>query len=116
MNHIWSNKNIGKVKEPWVLAVPTEVTGRQVPLTTMMEEGQGGWTEESIPASGVVWYVAPESATHLELTGGVSPMVLKERARTVGSQPTSPGEASEGGVHGDGNGGPAPANMAVGGC
>jgi hypothetical protein len=56
----------------------------------MIEEGQeggGGWTEESIPTSGVVWYEAPESAIHSVLTGGISPMVLKDRARAVWSQP-----------------------------
>jgi hypothetical protein len=47
----------------------------------MIEEGQeggGGWTEESIPTSGVVWYEALESAIHSVLTGGISPMVLKD--------------------------------------
>jgi len=49
----------------------------------MMEEGQegcGGQTEERIPASGVVLKEAPESAIHSVLTGGVSPMVLKDCA------------------------------------
>ena len=89
-----------------------------MPLATMMEEGQeeeGGWTEESIPALGVVWYVAPESATQSELTGGVSPMVLKEWARAVVSQPTGPDEGPEGGAHGNGRGA-APVNMAADGC
>jgi hypothetical protein len=48
----------------------------QVPLATMMEEGQEGWggrRDESKPASGVVWKVAPESAIQLGLA-----MVLKE--------------------------------------
>ena len=52
----------------------------------MIEEGQeecGGWTEERIPASGVVWKEAPESAIHSVLTGGVSPMVLKDCARAA---------------------------------
>ena len=58
------------------------VTGRQDPLPTMMEgqEGCGGRTEERIPASGVVWKEAAESAIHSVLTGGVSPMALKDCA------------------------------------
>ena len=62
------------------------VTGRQDPSPTMMEEGQegyGGRTEERIPVSGVVWKEAPESAIHSVLTGGVSPMVLKDCARAA---------------------------------
>ena len=59
------------------------VTGRQDPSPTIIEEGQagcGGRTEERMPASGVVWYEAPESAIHSVLAGGVSPMVLKDCA------------------------------------
>ena len=59
-------------------AEPTVVTGRQDPSPTMIEEGQevcGGRTEERIPASGVVWNEAPESAIHSVRAGGVSPMV-----------------------------------------
>ena len=66
------------------------VTGRQDPSPTMMEEGQegcGGLKEERIPASGVVWYEAPESAIHTVLTGGVSLMVLKDCARGAWSHP-----------------------------
>jgi hypothetical protein len=61
-----------------------------VPLPTMIEEGQeewGGWTEVRIPASGVVWKEAPESAIHSALTGGVSPMVLKDWANAAWSHP-----------------------------
>ena len=49
----------------------------------MMEEGQegcGGRTEERIPACGVVWKEAPESAIHSVLTGVVRPMTLKDCA------------------------------------
>ena len=56
----------------------------------MIEEGQEGCegrTEERIPASGVVWKKAPESAIHSVLTGGVSPMVLKDCARAAWSHP-----------------------------
>jgi hypothetical protein len=70
----------------------------QVPLATMMEEGQEGWggrREESRLASGVVWKVAPESAIQSELTGGVLAVVLKEEAKVGGTQPTSPGESPE---------------------
>jgi len=66
------------------------VTGRQDPSPTMIEEGQegcGGRTEERIPASGVVWNEAPESAIHSVLVGGVSPMVLKDCARAAWSHP-----------------------------
>ena len=48
-----------------------------------LEEGQeecGGRTEERIPACGVVWKEAPESAIHSVLTGGGRPMVLKDCA------------------------------------
>src|SRR6185369_3829934 len=66
------------------------VTGRQDPSPTMMEEGQEGcWgrTEERIPASGVVWKEAPESAIHSVLTGGVRPMTLKDCTSAVWSHP-----------------------------
>ena len=59
------------------------MTGRQDPSPTMMEEGQegcGGRTEERIPACVVVWKEAPESVIHSVLTGGVSPMALKDCA------------------------------------
>ena len=48
-----------------------------------MMEGQeecGDRKEERIPASGVVWKEAPESAIHSVLTGGVRPMALKDCA------------------------------------
>jgi hypothetical protein len=44
--------------------------------------------------------VAPESAIHSGLTGGVRPMVLNERARAAWSQPATPGGVPEGGTHG----------------
>ena len=56
----------------------------------MMDEGQegsGGRTEERIPASGVVWKDASESVIHSVLTGGVSPMVLKDYASVAWSHP-----------------------------
>jgi len=85
----------------------------------MMEEGQegcGGRTEERIPVSGVVWKEAPESAIHSVLTGGVSPMVLKDCANAVWSHP--PGQVSgwlglAGGVQDGANRGAVPANMAA---
>jgi len=70
------------------------VTGRQDPSPTMMKEGQegcGGRTEERIPASGVVWKEAPESAIHSVLTGGVRPMALKDCASAAWSHPPRPG-------------------------
>ena len=84
MNHPRSNKDIGNKKEPG--AEPTAVTGKQDPSPTMMEKGQegcGGRTEERIPASGVVWKEAPESAIHSVLTGGVRPVALKDGVRPV---------------------------------
>ena len=46
-----------------------------------------GRTEERIPAFGVVWKEAPESAIHSVLTGSVSPMVLKDCASAAWSYP-----------------------------
>ena len=66
------------------------VTGRQDLSPTMIEKGQewcGGRTEERIPALGVVWNEAPESAIHSVLAGGVNPMVLKDCARAAWSHP-----------------------------
>ena len=45
--------------------------------------------------------MAPELAIQSGLTGGVRAMVLKERAKATGSQPTDPGEAAGGVAHGD---------------
>ena len=56
------------------------------------QEGCGGRTEERIPASGVLWKEAPESVIHWVLTGGVSPMVLKDCASAAGSHP--PGQVA----------------------
>ena len=71
-----SNKNIRKARSR------THGGDRKAsPSQTMMDEGQegcGGRTEERIPASGVMWNEAPESAIHSVLVGGVSPMVLKD--------------------------------------
>ena len=86
----------------------------------MMEEGQegcGGRKEERIPASGVVWKEAPESAIHSVLTGGVRPMVLKDYAIAAWSHP--PGQVGcwlgeAGGVQYVAERGAAPVNMAAG--
>ena len=62
------------------------------PLPTMIEEGLAdefkGRKVEMLPADGVVWCEAPESATQLltEVAGGVNAMVLKEFARDCWSQ------------------------------
>ena len=85
----------------------------------MMEEGQegcGGRTEERIPACGVVWKEAPESAIHSVLTGGVSPMALKDCASAAWSHP--PGQVGcwlggAGGVQSGANRGAAAASMAA---
>jgi hypothetical protein len=45
---------------------PTEVTGRADMLPKMIDGGLvelGGWTIVKLPASKVVWFEAPESAT-----------------------------------------------------
>src|SRR6185437_13943715 len=87
---------------------------------TMMEEGQegcGGRTEERIPACGVVWKEAPESAIHSVLTGGVRPVALKDCASAAWSHP--PGQVGcwlggAGGVQNGANRGAAAAGMATG--
>jgi hypothetical protein len=76
---------LDKRKGPGRTASPTEVTGRAEPFPTTMEDGREGWggeVEDRIPASGVVWYEAPESATQSETeVGGASVIVEKELAR-----------------------------------
>ena len=64
----------------------------------------------------MVWKDAPESLIYSVLTGGVSPMVLKDCARAAWSHP--PGQVScwlggAGGVQDDANRGAAAASMAV---
>src|SRR6185503_10047795 len=84
----------------------------------MIEEGQegcGGRTEERIPACGVVWNEAPESAIHSVLTGGVRPMALKDCDSAVWSHP--PGQVGcrlggAGGVQNGANRGAAAASTA----
>ena len=96
------------------------VTGRQDPSLTMMEEGQegcGGLTKERIPACGVVWKEAPESAIHSVQTGGIRPMALKDCASAAWSHP--PGQVDcwlggAGGVQNGANRGAAAASMAAG--
>ena len=86
----------------------------------MMEEGPegcGGRTEERIPACGVVWKEAPESAIHSVLTGGVRLMTLKDDASAAWSHP--PGQVGcwlggADGVQNDANRGAAAASMAAG--
>jgi len=50
----------------------------------MTDEGydeQGGRNKDMLPASGVMWFEAPESMTHSEVDGGCwRVMVLKELA------------------------------------
>ena len=78
----------------------------------MMEEGQegcGGRTEERIPACGVVWKEAPESAIHSVLTGGGRPMALKDCACAVLCW-----LGGAGGVQNGANRGAAAASMAAG--
>jgi hypothetical protein len=65
------------------------VTGRADLFPTTMEEGRGGGeVEDRIPAPGVVWYEAPESATQSETeVGGASVIVEKELVRDYASHP-----------------------------
>ena len=75
--------------------------------------------DERIPASGVVWYEAPESAIQSVLTGGVSPMVLKDCASAAWSHSVGQVEGGRdcaGGAQVDVTGGAAPATMAAGRC
>ena len=86
----------------------------------MMEEGQegcGGRTEERIPACGVVWKEAPESAIHSVLTGVVRPMALNDCANAVWSHPPGLVGCCLGGASGVQNGanrGVAAASIATG--
>jgi hypothetical protein len=63
--------------------LPTEVTRREDPLPTMMDEGSVGRsdrTEVKLRTLEVVWLEAPESVTQLETTGGTIVVVWKEWA------------------------------------
>jgi hypothetical protein len=86
----------------------------------MMEEGQKecvGRTEERMPACGVVWMEALESAIHSVLTGGVSPMALRDCASAAWSYPPSQVGCwlgGAGGVQNGANRGAAAASMAGG--
>ena len=81
VDHVGSNKNIEKTKRN---RSSTHGGDRKTrPITNHDRRGarrMGGRTEERIPASGVVWNEAPKSAIQSVLTGGVSPMVLKDCA------------------------------------
>ena len=75
--------------------------------------------DERIPASGVVWYEAPESAIQSVLTGRVSPMVLKDCASAAWSHSTGQvggGRDCAGGAQVDVTGGAAPTTMAASRC
>jgi hypothetical protein len=66
------------------------VIGREEPLPTAIDEGLDeakGRRVEILPTDGVVWCVAPESATQswTEVGGGWSVMVLKELASSCWS-------------------------------
>ena len=83
----------------------------------MMEEGQegcGGRTEERIPACGVVWKEAPESAIHSVLTGAVCPMALKDCASAHPPGQVGCWLGGAGGVQNGANRGAAAASMAAG--
>ena len=65
----------------------------------------------------MVWKEAPELAIHSVLTGGVSPMVLKDCARAAWSHPqarSAAGWAERAGVQYGAERGAAPVNMAAG--
>ena len=83
----------------------------------MIEEGQEGCegrTEKRIPACGVVWKEAPESAIHSVLTGGVRPMALKDCASAAWSHLSGQVGCWLGGVQNGANSGAAAASMAAG--
>ena len=81
---VGATRTLCKRKKSGRTESPTEVTGIAEPSPTMIEEGQkggGGWVEVRIPASGVVWKEAPESAIQsAEEAGGVRVVVLKDPA------------------------------------
>ena len=89
MNHLRSNKYIGKKKRT---RSRTHGGDRKARLITNHDgrrtRGVWGLDRREDTASGVVWKEAPESAIHSVLTGGVSPtMVLKDCARAAWSHP-----------------------------
>jgi hypothetical protein len=70
---------------------PSEVTRREEPLPTTIDEGFDefkGRKVEILPTDGAVWCVVPESATQswTEVGGGWSAMVLKEWVSDCWSQ------------------------------
>ena len=90
MNHLRSNKDIRKTKRNRSRTHGGDRNAR--PITNhdgRRTRGVWGRTEERIPASGVVWKEAPESAIHSVLTGpgGISPMALKDCASAAWSHP-----------------------------
>ena len=88
MNHLRSNKNIGKTER-----TRSRTHGgdkKTGPITH--HDGRrtrGMWGSDRREDTGiwVVWKEAPESAIHSVLTGGVSPMVLKDCASAAWSHP-----------------------------
>jgi hypothetical protein len=81
LNNARSNKDIIKVKQTKKAILPTEVTERDDPLPTTMDEGlvgRGGRTEVKLPALEVVWLETSEYATQSVTVGGTIIMVWKE--------------------------------------
>ena len=85
VNHLRSNKNIGKTRSR------THGGDRKArPITNHdRRRTRGVWGSDRREDTGirVVWKDAPESAIHSVLTSGVSPMVLKDCARAAWSHP-----------------------------
>ena len=91
INHLRSNKNIGKTKR--IRSRTHEGDRKTRPITnhdrrrTRRMWGSDRRKDTRLLVSGVVWKEAPESAIHSVLTGGVSPMVLKDCASAAWSHP-----------------------------
>ena len=84
VNHLRSNKDTRKAKR--TRSSTHEGDRKTRPITNHDRRGAkriGGRTEKRIPTSGVVWNEALESAIQSILTGGVSPMVLKNCVRAA---------------------------------
>ena len=88
MNHLRSNKDIGKTKRTRSRTHGGDRKARSITNHDgRRTRGVWGQTEERIPASGVVWKETPESAIHSVLTGGVRPMALTDCASVAWSHP-----------------------------
>ena len=75
------------------MVTPVEVTGRRCPLPTTIWDGDdesGVKGAVTVPASEVIWLVAPESKYQLLDGGCCSDIVWKLAAKLAASQPGAP--------------------------